>query len=80
MAFDSVRANKFRSFLTILGVMVGVAAVIAITSFVNGINSAAENEVDSMGSNVIMVRRFSPNTDFDDLFRRRTPAAGYDGW
>lgn len=75
MALDSVRANKFRSFLTILGVMVGVAAVIAITSLVNGLNNAAENEIDSMGSNVIVVRRFAPNTDFDDLSdeERRRP-------
>jgi len=75
MALDSVRANKFRSFLTILGVMVGVSAVIAITSLVDGLNNAAEDEVDKMGSNVIMVRRFAPNTDYDDLSdeERRRP-------
>ena len=43
MALDSVRSNKFRSFLTILGVMVGVAAVIAITSLINVLNNAADD-------------------------------------
>ncbi|MCP4685814.1 MAG: FtsX-like permease family protein [bacterium] len=75
MALDSVRSNKFRSALTILGVMVGVAAVIAITSVVNGLNNAAENEIDQMGSNVIVVRRFAPNTDYSNLSEeeRRRP-------
>jgi len=75
MALDSVRANKFRSALTILGVMVGVSAVIAITSLISGLNNATEDEVDKMGSNIIMVHRFASNTDFDDLSdeERRRP-------
>ncbi|MEW5795704.1 MAG: ABC transporter permease [Candidatus Zixiibacteriota bacterium] len=67
MALASVRANKFRSFLTILGVMVGVGAVISMASVVNGLNLAAEAEIDMMGSNVIMVERFGPGVDYDDL-------------
>jgi len=67
MAFDSVKANKFRSFLTILGVMVGVGAVIAMASVIDGLNLAAEAEIDMMGSNVIIVERFGPGVDYDDL-------------
>ena len=67
MALESVRANKFRSFLTILGVMVGVGSVISMASLVDGLNRAAEEEIDMMGSNVITVERYGPGVDFDNL-------------
>jgi putative ABC transport system permease protein len=67
MALESVKANKFRSFLTILGVMVGVGAVISMASIIDGLNLAAEAEIDMMGSNVIIVDRFGPGVDYDDL-------------
>ncbi|RKX24556.1 MAG: hypothetical protein DRP45_07945 [Candidatus Zixiibacteriota bacterium] len=67
MALESVRANKFRSFLTILGVMVAVAAVISMASVINGLELAADEEINMLGSNVIMVERFGPGVDYDDL-------------
>jgi putative ABC transport system permease protein len=67
MALTSVRTNKFRSFLTILGVMVGVAAVISMASVVSGLNLAASAEIDMMGSNVIIVEQYGPGVDYDDL-------------
>jgi putative ABC transport system permease protein len=67
MAFSSVQANKFRSFLTILGVLVGVAAVIAMASVIDGLNLAADEEIDSMGSNIIMISKFQPGVDRDEL-------------
>ena len=66
MAFSSVRTNKFRSFLTILGVLVGVAAVISMASVIDGLNLAVEDEIDSMGSNIIMVTKFQPGVDRDE--------------
>jgi len=67
MALSSVRSNKFRSFLTILGVLVGVGAVISMASVVDGLNAAAEQEIDRMGSNIIMVTKFEPGVDRDEL-------------
>ena len=67
MALGSLTANKFRAFLTILGVMVGVASVIGMASVVNGLQVAAEQEVDRMGSNIITVNKFPDNTDWDNL-------------
>jgi putative ABC transport system permease protein len=67
MAMSSVRANKFRSFLTILGVLVGVGSVIAMASVIDGLEKAAVEEINSFGSNVIMVNKFGPNTDFDNM-------------
>jgi len=45
MAFDTIRGNKLRSFLTIVGVVVGVITVMLISSIISGINVAVEKEV-----------------------------------
>jgi putative ABC transport system permease protein len=67
MAMSSVMTNKFRSFLTILGVLVGVGSVILMASLVDGLNRAVDEEIDTFGSNIIMVNKFSPGQDFDAL-------------
>jgi len=66
MAMGSLRANKFRSGLTILGVMIGVASVIAMASVIDGLDRAAVQEIDQLGSNVIMVTKFDPTVDHED--------------
>lgn len=67
MAFGSLRANKFRSFLTILGVMIGVSSVIAMASIINGLDGQMNNEIDSMGSNVIWITKFDPAVEHEEL-------------
>lgn len=58
MALDTLRANKLRSALTILGIVIGVMTVIAISSVINGLNSSVSGMVESMGTNVLWVFRF----------------------
>ncbi|MCK4460999.1 MAG: ABC transporter permease [candidate division Zixibacteria bacterium] len=67
MGLGSLRANKLRSALTILGVTIGVASVIGLASIIDGLNSAVEGEIDNIGSNIIDIDRFPPGTDFDEL-------------
>ncbi|TCK72631.1 ABC transporter permease [Acidipila rosea] len=55
MAMETLRGNKLRSGLTILGVVIGVATVIAISSIINGVNNKFQTFVDSLGTNVIWV-------------------------
>ena len=58
MALDTLRTNKLRSGLTILGIVIGVMTVIIISSVVNGLNSSVSGLVESLGTNVIWVFRF----------------------
>jgi putative ABC transport system permease protein len=58
MAVDTLRSNKLRSGLTILGVVIGVATVITISSLINGVNNQIATFADSFGSDVIWVFRF----------------------
>jgi putative ABC transport system permease protein len=58
MALDTLRANKLRSSLTILGIVIGVMTVITISSVVNGLNQSVSGLVESLGSNVLFVFRF----------------------
>ena len=55
MAFQTLRANKLRSGLTVLGIVIGVTTVITISSIISGLNSNVENWVDSLGSNVLWI-------------------------
>jgi putative ABC transport system permease protein len=58
MALGTLRANKMRSGLTILGIVMGVMTVIAISSVLNGLNSGVAELVQSLGSNILFIYRF----------------------
>ena len=58
MAMETIRSNKLRSGLTILGVVIGVATVITLSSLINGLNQDVETFISSFGSNVYWVFRF----------------------
>ena len=58
MALDTLRTNKLRSGLTILGIVIGVMTVIVISSVINGLNASVSDVVSSLGSNVLFVFRF----------------------
>jgi putative ABC transport system permease protein len=55
LALRSVRRNMLRSFLTILGIVIGVSAVITMVTLGNGATQAIEEKITSLGTNVLMV-------------------------
>jgi putative ABC transport system permease protein len=58
MALDTLRTNKLRSGLTILGIVIGIMTVITISSVVNGLNNSVADMVAQFGTNVLWVFRF----------------------
>ena len=61
MALDTVRANKLRSGLTILGVTVGIVTVMFMVSIIQGLNKSFAEQIESLGSNTIFVSKFAPS-------------------
>ncbi|MGZ5424883.1 MAG: ABC transporter permease [Candidatus Aminicenantales bacterium] len=57
MAIDSLRSHKLRSFLTVLGIVIGVMTVIGMVSIIQGLNKSFLSELQSAGSDMIMVRK-----------------------
>ena len=62
MAWASLIANKMRSILTMLGIIIGVAAVIALVSIGNGVKQDIQKSISSLGSNLLMVMPGAPRT------------------
>jgi putative ABC transport system permease protein len=59
VALDGLVANKLRSALTMLGIIIGVGAVIALLSIGNGASASITDQISSMGTNLLMVGSFS---------------------
>lgn len=55
MAWESIVANKMRSFLTMLGIIIGVGAVIILVSLIEGVSSEVEDSFNEMGTTSVMV-------------------------
>lgn len=60
LAFGTFRAHKLRSFLTILGVLIGVFTIIAVVSVITGLNNSIARDIESMGSNTLYVSKYKP--------------------
>lgn len=62
MAWASIVANKMRSLLTMLGIIIGVAAVIALVSIGYGVRQQIQDSISSLGSNLLMIYPGAPRT------------------
>src|ERR1700759_2848208 len=60
IAFKALQRNKLRAFLTMLGIIIGVAAVIAMVAIGQGSKQSIQDQLSSMGSNMITIR---PNSN-----------------
>lgn len=63
LAFAAIRAHKLRSFLTLLGMIIGVMTFMVVLSVLQGFNSYVDEKIAGIGSNSFTIRRFS----FDDF-------------
>lgn len=76
LAMDAVRTNKFRSVMTIIGVMIGVGAVILVNTIMDGFTQYTYESIDKIGRNVMYITQWSGHEDWDNLTeeeRRRKP-------
>jgi putative ABC transport system permease protein len=56
VALQSIRANLFRGFLTMLGIIIGVGSVIAMVALGSGAQRAMDDQIDSLGASILMIR------------------------
>ena len=72
LSLRAITRNVLRSFLTILGVVIGVAAVITMVTLGKGATRSVSDQISSMGSNLLMLRpgqRFGPTADVAPNFK-----------
>ena len=75
MAFDTVRTNKLRSALTVLGVVIGITSIVGMTAMIRGFDESLRNMIRAVGPDTIFVQRFgvtsfSGGAEMRELFRR----------
>jgi putative ABC transport system permease protein len=75
IAVDTLRANKLRSALTILGVVIGVMSIVAMTALIKGFGDSLENQIRAFGSNTVFVQKlgfqsFSSGRSFLEVIKR----------
>ncbi len=75
MAWDSLRANKLRTFLTLLGIIIGVLTIIAVVSVIQGLNNYVYTKMSFYGANDFSVQKFSmigtSLKDFQEQMKRK---------
>ncbi|MFQ5636591.1 MAG: ABC transporter permease [bacterium] len=57
MAFSSLRANKLRAFLTVLGILIGVATIITILTVIDGLDDAFADQISNLGSDNLYISK-----------------------
>ncbi len=74
LSLQTFKTHRMRSFLTTLGIIIGVTTVIAILSLIEGLNRSVASSINSLGSNVIYVMKYSfmmGHTDFEEIQKRK---------
>ena len=58
LAVESIWANRLRSFLTLLGVIIGIAAIVATAAVIEGLNKYVADKLSDLGQGTFTVQRF----------------------
>src|SRR5260221_6782082 len=69
LALATLRANKLRSFLTVIGVIIGVVTVMLIASIISGIDTAFTRKVESLGTRSMYISKYNPGIHVSRLSR-----------
>src|ERR1044072_7034354 len=69
MALATLRANKLRSFLTVVGVVIGIITVMLIASIISGIDVSVKREVESFGTRSIYISKYNPGIHIGRMSR-----------
>ncbi len=83
MALKSILSNRMRTFLTMLGVIIGVASVIVAVGFAKGSTQSITSSIESIGTNLITVNlmgRRTSNITYDDVAEKLEDLEGIDGF
>src|SRR5215831_8357739 len=59
MSWDTLRANKLRSLLTVLGIVIGITSIVGITSLVRGFDESFKDSIRTIGPDTVFVAKFS---------------------
>lgn len=70
LALSTIAAHKLRSFLTLIGVIFGVATVIAVVSLIEGFNKYVDEKIADLGSNAFVVNKLGMITSFQEYIER----------
>jgi putative ABC transport system permease protein len=75
MSFDTVRTNKMRSALTVLGVVIGITSIVGMTSLIRGFDQTLRDSIRELGPNTIYVQKmgaisFTEGKTFQELIKR----------
>ena len=65
LALDTLRGHKFRSFLTVLGVLIGTTTVILVASLIQGLDKQVSDVMKDFGAHSLFVFKFNPGINFD---------------
>jgi putative ABC transport system permease protein len=81
MALETLRTNKLRSGLTVLGVVIGITSIVGMTSLIRGFDSSLRATIETLGPNTIFLSKLSivsisGGAEFNDLARRPTLTVG----
>ncbi len=78
LAFDTLRSHKARSFLAVLGVVIGVGVIIVVASLITGFRSTIADEIAGFGANTAWVARYDQGPRLAALAGKRTHAPAAD--
>src|SRR5438552_1708179 len=75
MAIDTVRTNKMRSFLTVLGVVIGITSIVGMTALIRGFDQSLRDLIAQSGPNIVYLQRFGVSsfangTELRELIKR----------